>query len=389
MICIFCLKTLTTNQELASEQADSIVERISDAQLDLLHRLSDQFRLVTASINTSAASTRQLIEQSTSRPDQSLSQQIQQFLDLLQSIPARQSSVSTPGLPQITEETLAFPTPPASQLVPTSQAFPPTRSSTSLESTHRCEAPECTACLIQANPMTHEVEPKALQALGTNGTKNSAAQNDDEGFHTLSQMPASSQAQMANLPIPGTVGSLPGEKSQMPQVHRGAASGERRTITSPVQSACSHRRRPLGALQPFIMKKRKIIQSDDEEDHSHEDAEQESVDDAALACSSKMPQVNLAAAAAAHGQAFDRVQAWRTGVATTSLAAEADQPGFLSIQPLAASQKVDVAKQLATAAEMPPESPQTKKKSMRPVKGGGLATKTAEQTAIGKRRKLA
>lgn len=378
----FLLKAFTSNQETVTGQADSIVDRISDAQLDLLHRLSDQFRLVTASITTSASATRQFIEQSENRQNLTQQHQVQQLLNLFQSIAAR----PTPILPvEVSEEEEKFimPTPPTSQMSRALQGSFSRRADSALapsDTYHRCSAVQCTSCLIQvtSSPSPQHTGDVQIAPLVRRYDGNDTSSRNDAFQHPVNtHQSQGTETQMSTVPVPAIL--PPAEVTTRKDVLSPASPvGQAK---SPTRSTSSHRRRPLKALQPFIMKKRKILQSDDE---AEEDAEHETTNESTTANPAEQQQPSNLLTLHRHAASRERVEAWRFGTSAAQGLPLSDEDTPIITQSDSIEQQQMFG---AQSAEIGPVSqePQPKKK---PVKRATKAKKDSSSSPA-KRRKTA
>lgn len=381
------------------------MDRISDHQLDLLHRLSEQFRLVTASITTSALGTRQAIEQSASRQDQVQQEQLQQFLSVLKGL-ATVPNIAQQALQPSREAEHRFimPTPPTSQLSrvlqPASSAartfleLPPV---TAPSASHRCAAVECTSCLFQETPASNQDESRVM--VVTTMTKNSReaedtspTANQDEGFHSQIFGPASqsTETQVSTMPIlhiqdcPNR--DLTVTKPLLP-------SSPNRQARSPTRSSTARGKRSSRPSRSFVMKKRVIPQSDDEEAGDETNAEPQDTEQVNL--NEEPPKtVSEPSPMDRFALAFQKVEAWRSGNAAVSQMSTATS----SEQALASSQTQDSSTQqdsevnspavttLPPSADLPAakNAQQSKKRS---AKGATKAQKP-KTSLLHKRRKI-
>lgn len=384
-ITILSTKALSSSHETATEQADSIVDRISDHQLDLLHRLSDQFRLVTASISTSANATRQTIEQSAGRQDEAHQQQIRQFLTMLEALAARPLT-TTMATQTITEVEFALPTPPTSQRVRALQkpvAMNELATSAASYGFHRCAAVECTSCIIQGTVLPNEENAEEGLVISRQANDELSTSPNDEVSNSQIQIfeSSSTETQVSIAPIASKTRSTT-ETSARDEVTQ--SHDQTKQSKSPARSASSHQRRPLKALRPFIMKKRRILQSD-EEDVREEDAEHESIDEGAILryseLSSKLPTQQQPPYSAF---ALKRVQAWRMGAAALQEPVSSSEIALATGQTQSAEQEKRTDVPATSTASVAPE-PQfdVTKSANRAVKN-----KRTKATSPNKRRKI-
>lgn len=382
------------------------MDRISDHQLDLLHRLSEQFRLVTASITTSALGTRQVIEQSASRQDQVQQEQLQHFLTVLRGLAAVPNVAQQASKPsREDEERLIMPTPPTSQLSRILQAsssvartfseLPPV---TAPSASRRCAAVECTSCLFEETPASVQ-DPSRATVVTTMASNRREAEDtsqmahQDEGFHSQVFRPASqsTETQVSTMPIFNIQDFAPRDLAVKEPL---LPSSPNRQAKSPTRSSTARSRRSSKPSRPFIMKKRIIPQSDDEDAGDEASVEPRNteqvnvIEDASRRVSEPSPMDRFALA-------FQKVEAWRSGNAAV---AQMNTATSSSEQVLASSQTQDVSTQqdselnpqavttLPPAADVPAakNAQQSKKHS---AKGANRAKKTKTSLTI-KRRKI-
>lgn len=300
------------------------MERISDHQLDVLHRLSEQFRLVTASINTSSSAVRQAMEETTTRQDQASQLQFQQLLARLQCFSAAaiaRPQVASAQIQEEGEDRFVMPTPPASQL-PKALRKPsmpiiveqPTASSSS----HRCLAVECTSCLIQETPSSTQERSAMMVVITREGNgQNGVSPSDGRIPQHLNQASQGSETQLSTMPPPPVAQvELNGISRTMPLL----PSSPNRQSNSPTRSNISKTRRSVKPMQPFVLKKRTIPQPEDEEEERVPEAnEEEQVQDVEKIVEETqerqrevMPRSTIADRFAL---AYEKVEAWRYGTA--------------------------------------------------------------------------
>jgi len=206
---------------------------------------------------------------------------------------------------------------------------------------------------------------------------------DDEGFYSQRRISdlQDTQTQMSTMQLPALV-SAPA--AEVPEKDAPVSPNLKVQTKSPTRSTASNNRKPLKALRPFIVKKRKIVQSDDEEGDGAIDGEHEIFSETALAGPSErqnmIPQI-----VDRHAFSREKVEAWRFCTSAAQHSVLVDAEALAMCQTRSSGQQREDNEPTATV-ETPSEEPQLK--TRKSVKRAPKPKKT-NSTSASKRKKTA